>query len=103
MEVCHINIWGRVCGDSHWGLADAHVTCKQLGLPNTGATTHTVTAVSSGSRVIWLRNVRCSGTEGSLFNCSYDLTGNDNCYQSVAGVSCQDSKSNYYFFMYVYT
>ena len=88
-----------MCGDYNWGLADAHVSCRQLGLPTTGATTHTVSAIPSGSRVIWLRSVRCNGTESSLFNCSYELTGNNYCFQSDAGVSCQDSKSIYNFFL----
>ena len=92
-----------MCGDYNWGLADAHVSCRQLGLPTTGATTHTVSALPSSSRVIWLRNVRCNGTESSILNCSYELTGNNYCFQSDAGVSCQESKSNHvFFYLYIY-
>ena len=93
VEVCHINVWGTVCGDSDWGIADAQVACRQLGLPSTGGTPLTVSAVPDDNRVSWLRSVRCVGTEGSLFYC--DVQPSEiNCYSSrYAGVSCQDSKS----------
>ena len=98
VEVCHINVWGKVCGDSSWGRADAQVACRQLGLPTTGASTHTlssynVSAVSNGTQVSWLRYVRCVGTESSLFNCPHDITWINYCFQSDAEVRCQDSKS----------
>ena len=93
VEVCHINVWGTVCDDYDWGIADAQVACRQLGLPTTGVTALTVSAVPDGTRVNWLRFVSCVGTEDSLFNCSSDFIGNNNCYQSYAGVSCQDSES----------
>ena len=96
MEVCHNNIWGTVCDDYIWGIADAQVACRQLGLPATGATTLSVSTVPIGTRVNWLRYVSCIGTESSLFNCSSVFIGDNNCYQSYAGVSCQDSKSYYY-------
>ena len=93
VEVCHINFWGRVCGDTIWGIANAQVTCRQLGLPNTGATTVTVSAVPDRTRVSWLRNVRCVGNENSLFKCNVQPS-ETNCYNTwYAGVSCQDSKS----------
>ena len=94
VEFCHINIWGTVCyDDSSWGLADAQVVCRQLGLPTTGATTLTVSAVPYDNQLSWLRYVRCIGTESSLFNC-YVQPNEIDCGSSVyAGVSCQDSKS----------
>ena len=93
MEVCHINVWGTVCGDNDWGIADAQVACRQLGHPNTGATALTVYAVPDGSRVSWLRNVRCVGTESSLFYCNVQ-NAEFNCYSSgYAGVNCQESES----------
>ena len=93
MEVCHINVWGTVCGGSTWGLTDALVACRQLGLPATGAATIlTLFSVPKGIHVSWLGNVRCAGTESSLFNCKVQPS-EYNCYSSgYAGVSCQDSK-----------
>ena len=82
-----------MCGDSEWGLADAKVACRQLGFPTTQATNLIVNTVPVDTRVIWFWKVRCVGSEISLFNCLSDRTGNNFCFQSDAGVSCQDSKS----------
>ena len=83
-----------MCGDSTWGLIDAIVVCRQLGLPATGAATiSTVSDVPDVTQVSWLRNVRCDGTENTLFNCNFQPSER-NCYLSrYAGVSCHNSKS----------
>ena len=81
-----------MCGDSNWGLTDAIVACRQLGLPVSGAATLNLAHVSDSARVSWLRNVGCFGTENSLFNCNVrpsEIICNSPRY---AGVSCQDSK-----------
>ena len=91
VEVCHINVWGTVCGDYNWGLTDAQVACRQLGLPTTGATTLTFNSVPNNTKVSWLSNVRCLGVESSLFNCPASIIGSS-CHRSDAGVSCQASK-----------
>ena len=36
MEICLNNEWGTVC-DQMWGLTDARVVCRQLGIPDTGS------------------------------------------------------------------
>ena len=33
LEICHNNIWGKVCYDYTWGAENAQVACRQLGLP----------------------------------------------------------------------
>ena len=85
-----MNVWGTVCGDFLWGLADAQVACRQLGLPSTGATSLTV---NGGSDAIQVSSVRCGGTESSLFDCYIELYEMHCFSSSYAGVSCQDSKS----------
>ena len=82
-----------MCHGSNWELADAQVACRQLGLHSTGATPMAVSAVPGDTRVNWFRDVRCEGTESSLFNCNTQEFEID-CYKSIyAGVNCQDSKS----------
>ncbi len=35
VELCNNNWWGSVCDDA-WGVEDASVVCRQLGLPTGG-------------------------------------------------------------------
>ena len=35
VEVCRENVWSAVCQNS-WGIADATVVCRELGLPELG-------------------------------------------------------------------
>ena len=91
MEICHINVWGTVCDDFGWELADAQVACRQLGLPTTGATTFTISAVPNDIRVSWLEDAGCVGNESSLFNCNTQPS-EIICPIQYAGVNCRDSK-----------
>ena len=84
--MCVNNDWGTVCDDS-WGTADAQVVCRQLGYPTTGAIAHSSAYFGQGTGSILFDDVACSGSETSLFSCTY--TSNHNCgHYEDAGVSC---------------
>ena len=77
MEIHHNGVWGTVCDDG-WDLNDAQVVCNELGLGK--ATTAIPNAFyGQGSGQIWLDDVNCVGTEGTIRNCSHRGWGFENC------------------------
>uniref|UniRef100_A0A1X7TSS0 SRCR domain-containing protein n=1 Tax=Amphimedon queenslandica TaxID=400682 RepID=A0A1X7TSS0_AMPQE len=87
VEVCRNGSWGTVCDDS-WGTNDATVVCRQLGYGVTG-TPYSNAYFGAGTGRILMDDVRCTGSESYLTNCSH--TTNHNCVHSEdAGVSCAD-------------
>ena len=75
-----------MCDDS-WGTADAQVACRQLGYSTDNAIAFLRAYFGEGTGSIYLDDVMCTGTESSLFSCSY--TSNHNCgHHEDAGVRC---------------
>jgi hypothetical protein len=87
VEVFYNGTWGTVCDDS-WDLKDANVVCRYLGQPN--ATSAPNGAVfGKGAGPIWMDDVKCRGSETSLFECPHKGLGSHNCgHREDAGVSC---------------
>ncbi|XP_075758739.1 antigen WC1.1-like [Pelodiscus sinensis] len=87
VEVWYRDSWGTVCDDS-WDLADANVTCKQLGC---GAAVSALgeAAFGEGTGPIWVETLDCRGTESSLWDCRSKPWGDSNCgHKEDAAVSC---------------
>ncbi|XP_066296790.1 scavenger receptor cysteine-rich domain-containing group B protein-like [Branchiostoma lanceolatum] len=88
------NDWGTVCDDS-FDLQDATVVCRMLGYER-AAQYHDEAYFGEGSGTIYMDELRCSGSESSLFDCGYDGWGIHNCgHGEDVGVTC-DSGSNDY-------
>ncbi len=88
VEVCNNGVWGTVCDDS-WDITDGNVVCRQLGYSMAASVTF-VASFGQGTGDIWLDDVRCSGTEAALFDCSNNGIGVHNCAHSEdAGVVCE--------------
>ncbi|XP_052271847.1 deleted in malignant brain tumors 1 protein-like [Dreissena polymorpha] len=93
LEVFYNNTWGTVCDDG-FNSSAAIVACRMLGF--TGNVLETVLLSSAtyvqGTGQIWLDDVKCNGTESSLFNCQANSWGVEDCGLSEdVGVDCNFS------------
>ncbi|XP_019960011.2 scavenger receptor cysteine-rich domain-containing protein DMBT1 [Paralichthys olivaceus] len=89
VEIYHNGTWGTVCDDS-WDLNDTEVVCRHLDCGTAvAATVETLFGRAGRSRNIWLDDVDCSGSEGSLSQCRHSGFGNHDCsHNEDAGVVC---------------
>uniref|UniRef100_G1KBS9 Lysyl oxidase homolog 4 n=1 Tax=Anolis carolinensis TaxID=28377 RepID=G1KBS9_ANOCA len=86
--------WGAVCGE-HWGLEEAMVVCRQLGL---GFASHALQESwywqgNPGATEVLLSGTRCKGTEHAIQQCQHH--GPVHCPTGggrfAAGVTCTNS------------
>ncbi|XP_049553060.1 lysyl oxidase homolog 4 isoform X2 [Orcinus orca] len=97
VDVNGVQRWGAVCSD-HWGLSEAMVACRQLGL---GFANHAIKDTwywqgTPGAGEVVMSGVHCSGTELALQQCQRH--GPVHCSHGAghfsAGVSCTDSAAD---------
>ncbi|XP_035659357.1 neurogenic locus Notch protein-like [Branchiostoma floridae] len=87
VEVFHNGQWGTVC-DDFWEIDDAHVVCRQLGYPGADEA-KTNAFFGEGTGRIWLDNVRCTGSEATISQCTHATWGSHDCsHREDAGVVC---------------
>ena len=79
--------WGNVCDDDFDSL-DAKVICKMLGYKS--ATPKVKAFYGKGINDIWMDDLRCKGSENSIFDCDYSGWNTHNCqHHEDAGVECE--------------
>ncbi|XP_060911854.1 scavenger receptor cysteine-rich domain-containing group B protein [Labrus mixtus] len=79
--------WGTVCDDA-WDLPDAKVVCRQMGCGD-AAVARGEAFFGPGTGTILLDNLKCSGEEASLKECSHISWKMHNCdHTEDAGVTC---------------
>ncbi|CAB1316863.1 unnamed protein product, partial [Coregonus sp. 'balchen'] len=87
VEVFSGSKWGTVCDDA-WDMPDAQVVCRQLGC-GPAAVARGEAFFGRGTGTILLDNLKCSGSEASLQQCSHISWDVHNCDHSEdAGVTC---------------
>uniref|UniRef100_A0A673BP80 SRCR domain-containing protein n=1 Tax=Sphaeramia orbicularis TaxID=375764 RepID=A0A673BP80_9TELE len=88
VEVRYKDFWGTVC-DDEWNMLNALVVCRQVGCGDALAAVTVETHFGPGVGTILLDNLKCTGAEPSLTDCSHIGWNVHNCdHTEDAGVIC---------------
>ncbi|XP_028405291.1 scavenger receptor cysteine-rich type 1 protein M130-like [Dendronephthya gigantea] len=69
VQIMHQGIWGNVAGDN-WTMENAQVVCRQLNKPGVKRFQLVKADISSEDTILWLKEVRCKGSEKKLLDCT---------------------------------
>ena len=89
-------IWGGICDDtwSNTYRQHADVVCRMLGYPSAEEVYRESTPFGHGTGSFVLDDVKCVGTETSVFDCPHNGEGVHNCGSTEwAGVKCNTGVS----------
>eukprot|EP00057_Strongylocentrotus_purpuratus_P028583 XP_011683057.1 PREDICTED: soluble scavenger receptor cysteine-rich domain-containing protein SSC5D isoform X1 [Strongylocentrotus purpuratus] len=81
LELFYNGEWGTVC-DDNFGVLDAQVACRELGLDTFLTTFYGSARYGAGTGSIWLDEVECTGSELTLDSCSHSTYGITDCSHS---------------------
>ena len=81
--------WGTVCGVS-WDPLDSKVVCRQLGYKGVNRTYSRAGQhnFGRGTGPVWLRGLRCTGSEANLLQCPHVGVGVGCNHSRDVGVAC---------------
>ncbi|XP_052714545.1 deleted in malignant brain tumors 1 protein-like isoform X3 [Crassostrea angulata] len=94
LEVYKFGKWGTVCDD---GLNDtlSVVVCRSLGLPWGASKAYSDASYGQGSGPILLDDVKCTGSESRIEDCSHSPWGSHNCgHGEDVSIKCVQSRGD---------
>lgn len=90
-------LWGQVCTDN-LGDHEATVACRMLGYGGGRALGHAANMSLIASGPVWIKTLKCNGTEESLENCDIGTWGYPQTCQYNPSVVCYYSGENCHVF-----